>query len=69
MHGRVDVVVYTLIWLETFLLLLCLILQPAWIHRSDNLSTLERKKLMAGPLWLLMASYSGLRVIRISACG
>lgn len=68
MLGRVDMLVYTLIWVEPFLLLPCLIFRPACIHRSDVLSTLDRMKFMAGPLLLLMTSYSGLRVVRISAC-
>lgn len=66
--GRADLFVFTLIRVETVLLLLCLILKPACIHRSDILSTLDRMKCIAGPLLLLMTSYSGLRVVRISAC-
>lgn len=61
-------VVYTLIWFDTVLLLLRLILRPACIHGSDILSTLERIKFTAGPLLLLMTSYSWPRDVRISAC-
>lgn len=59
---------FTLIWFGMVLLFLFLILSPAWIHRSDVLSTLVRMKFMAGLVWLPMAWYSGLRVVRISAC-
>ena len=59
---------YTFIWVETVLLLLCLILRAACIHRSDIRSTLDRMKFTAGPLLLLRTSCSGLRVVRISAC-
>lgn len=67
MLGRADLLV-TLIWFESLLLLLCLILRPACIHRSDILSTLDLMNFMAGPLLLLRTPYSGLRVVRISAC-
>ncbi len=68
MLGRVPLLLLTLIWGETVVLLLFPILRPACTQRSDILPTLDRMKFIAGLLLFPNTSYSELRSVRIPAC-